>query len=149
MQNFTEIFISKGEPPVSMKPVANFATSSASDVETDGKFAAGVNDTGGKFATGVNDADDTGGKFATGVNNKKYDNSTTQRYPKEIMKIFLIEDFFQVATGVNDTCGAPSAANISANFEKIRNSLNGIFRGLGETDPCRKPKVENLVALSL
>jgi hypothetical protein len=45
--------------------VANFATSFASDVDTGGKFATGVNDTGSKFATDVND---TGGKFATGVN---------------------------------------------------------------------------------
>ncbi len=34
-------------------------------------------------------------------------------------------------------------------FEKIRNGPNGLIRGLGETDPCRKPEVENLVALSL
>jgi hypothetical protein len=34
-------------------------------------------------------------------------------------------------------------------IEKIRNGLNGIIRGLGESDPCRKPEVENLVALSL
>ncbi len=34
-------------------------------------------------------------------------------------------------------------------FEKIRNGPNGIIWGLGETDPCRKPQVKNLVALSL
>jgi hypothetical protein len=34
-------------------------------------------------------------------------------------------------------------------FEKIQNGPNGIIRGLGETDPCRKTEVENLVALSL
>ncbi len=34
-------------------------------------------------------------------------------------------------------------------FEKIRNGLDCIIRGLGESDPCRKPEVENLVALSL
>jgi hypothetical protein len=45
---------------VSTTPAANFATSFASVVDTDGKFATGVNDTGGKFATGVNDA---GGKL--------------------------------------------------------------------------------------
>jgi hypothetical protein len=33
-------------------------------------------------------------------------NSTTQRFPKEIIKNFLIEDF-QFATGVNDTGGKP------------------------------------------
>jgi hypothetical protein len=38
-----------------MTPAANFSTSFATVVDTNGKFAAGVNDTGGKFATGVND----------------------------------------------------------------------------------------------
>jgi hypothetical protein len=42
-----------------MTPVANFATSFASVVDTGGNFATGVNDNGGKFAAGVND---TGGK---------------------------------------------------------------------------------------
>jgi hypothetical protein len=46
-------------PQVSMTPVANFAASFASVVDTGGKFATGVNDTGGKFATGINDS---GGK---------------------------------------------------------------------------------------
>jgi hypothetical protein len=32
-------------------------------------------------------------------------------------------------------------------FEKIWSGTNGIIRGLGKTDPCRKPEVENLVAL--
>jgi hypothetical protein len=36
--------------------VANFSTSFASVVDTDGKFATGFNDTCGKFATGVNHA---------------------------------------------------------------------------------------------
>jgi hypothetical protein len=43
---------------VSTTPVANFATSFSSVVETGGKFATGVNDAGGKFAAGVVD---TGG----------------------------------------------------------------------------------------
>jgi len=38
-------------PPVSTSPVANFATSFTSVVDTGGKFA-GVNGTGGKFAAG-------------------------------------------------------------------------------------------------
>jgi hypothetical protein len=83
-RKFAEIFASKGAPPVSTTPVANFATSLASvvDVSTTPtakfppvsttpvaichryqrhrwQFATGINDTGGKFATGVND---TGGK---------------------------------------------------------------------------------------
>ena len=45
---------------MSTTPVANFATSFSSVVETGGKFATGVNDTGGKFSTRVNDA---GGKL--------------------------------------------------------------------------------------
>ncbi len=58
-RKFVEIFASQGAPPVSSTSVANFATISASVVDTGGKFATGVNDTGGKFAAGVND---TGGK---------------------------------------------------------------------------------------
>jgi hypothetical protein len=47
-----------------------------------------------------------------------YVNSTIQRCPNKIIKIFLIEDFFSFAAGVNDTGGQPWAANISANFRK-------------------------------
>jgi hypothetical protein len=47
-RKFAEIFASKGAPPVSTTPAANFATSFASVVDTGGKFAAGINDTGGK-----------------------------------------------------------------------------------------------------
>jgi hypothetical protein len=36
-----------------------------------------------------------------------YVNSTIQRCPNNIIKIFLIEDFFAFATGVNDTGGHP------------------------------------------
>jgi hypothetical protein len=45
----------------------------------------------------------------------------------------MIEDF-SIFTGVYDTSGAPWAANIDANFEKIWNDPNIILRGLGETD---------------
>jgi hypothetical protein len=75
-------------------------------------------------------------------------NSTTQRCPKEIM------DFFSFAAH-----GAPPVPltpvvrhelQLSLRiFEKNGNGPNGIIRGLGETDPCRKPEVKNLVALSL
>ncbi len=47
-----------------------------------------------------------------------YVNSTTQRCPNKIIKIFLIEIFLPFATSVNDTGGASWAANISANFRK-------------------------------
>jgi hypothetical protein len=77
--------------------VANFSTILASVVDTGGKFATGVNDTGGKCATGVNDA---GGKLppVSGCRHLKvnlkakiyiYVNSTTQRCPNKIIKIFL------------------------------------------------------------
>jgi hypothetical protein len=59
-RKIAEIFASKGAPPVSMTPVANFATSFACVVDTGGKFATGVNGTGGKFAAGIND---TGGNL--------------------------------------------------------------------------------------
>jgi hypothetical protein len=80
-------------PPVSTtlaKLVANFA---AAVVDTGGKFAAVV-DTGENFATGVFD---TGGKFATSINNTSETRDNA---------------------GVLDTSGAPSLANISANFRK-------------------------------
>jgi hypothetical protein len=44
-----EIFASQCLPPVSTTPVANFATSFPSVVDTGGKFATGVNDTGGNL----------------------------------------------------------------------------------------------------
>ncbi len=76
-----------------------------------------------------------------------YANSTTQSCPNEIMKNFLIEDFFHF----HFTGSAPWAANISANFQKLWNGPNGVIRGLGETDPCRKTwsqKSRNTVPLS-
>ncbi len=64
------------------------------------------------------------------------------------MKTFLIEDFFHLPP-VSMTLVVHLELRISPNFLKIRNGPNGIIRGLGETDPCRKSEVENLVALSL
>jgi hypothetical protein len=76
-------------------------------------------------------------------------NSTTQMCPKEIMKIFQIEDFFHLPP-VSTTPVVHLELQISPRiFEKIQNGPNSIFRGLGETDPSRKPEVKNLVALSL
>jgi hypothetical protein len=56
-------------------------------------------------------------------------NSTTQGCPNKIIKIFLLEGFFQL----------PPVANLELLispriFEKIRNGPSGIFRGLRETD---------------
>ncbi len=80
--------------------------------------------------------------------NNLYANSASQRCPKEIMKTILIEDF-----SIYHWCQR-SVVNLELRislriFEKIRNDPNGILRGLGGTDPFRKPEVENLVALSL
>ncbi len=72
-----------------------------------------------------------------------YANSTTQRWPKEIIKKFQIEDFF-----ISHRC-QPSAANISANFRKKSKRPNGKIRGFGETDSWKKPEAKNLVTLSL
>jgi hypothetical protein len=44
-RKFVDIFASQGAPLVSMRPLANFATSCATVVDTGGKFAASVNDT--------------------------------------------------------------------------------------------------------
>ncbi len=99
--------------------------------DTGGKFAAGVVDTGGnlppasktlakiveKFATGVVE---TGSKFATGV----------------------VGTGGNFAAGVVDTGGKHQGipvvhldSRISPRiFEKIRNGLNGILWGWGETD---------------
>jgi hypothetical protein len=65
------------------------------------------------------------------------------------MKTFLIEDLFHLPP-----VSAPPVVHFKLRLfpkicEKIRTSPNGIFKGLGETDPFRKPEVENLIALSL
>jgi hypothetical protein len=69
------------------------------------KFATGVAETGGKFATGVAD---TGGNFATGVVD------TGGKFAMPVVHL--------------DSRISPR------NFEKIRNGLNGILWGWGETD---------------
>ena len=71
-------------------------------------LAAGINDTGGKFATGVIMATISGCRpLKVNLEAKIYIyvNSTTQRCPNKIVKIFLLEDF-PFATGVVDTDGA-------------------------------------------
>jgi hypothetical protein len=91
---------------VSTTPAADFATNFTSFIDTGGKFATSVNDTGGKFVN------DTGGKQCKLEGKNLYIvNSTIQRCPNKIIKIFLIKKFFS-----------------------IRNDPNGIFRGLGEAD---------------
>jgi hypothetical protein len=99
-------------------------------------------DTGGKFATSVNN---TGSKqweqyqAADNLVNLKakiyiFVNSIIQRCPHNIIKIFLIEDFFHFRP-VSTTPVVNLELRISPRiFEKIRNGPNGILRGMGETD---------------
>ncbi len=69
-----------------------------------------------------------------------YANSTSQRCPKENIKIFLIIDFFHLPP-VSLTPVANLELRISPwIFEKIRNGLNGLIRGLGETDSWKNQK---------
>jgi hypothetical protein len=78
-----------------------------------------------------------------------YVNSTTQRCPNKIIKIFLLEGFFHLPP-VSLTPVANLELRISPQiFEKIRNGPNGRMIGLGETDSRKKPEAKNLVALSL
>ncbi len=78
-----------------------------------------------------------------------YVSSTAQRWPNKIIKIFLIEDFFHLPP-VSLTPVANIELRISPRiFEKIRNGLNGILWGWGETDPWKEPEAKNLVTLSL
>ncbi len=119
-------------PPVSTTLAANFATSFSSVNDTGGKFAAGVNDTGGNQWDQYQ-AEDTL-KWTWRQKFYIYVNSTIQRCPNKIIKIFLIEDFFQLP---------PVAATPVVNlelwispriWEKIQNGPNGILWGWGETD---------------
>ncbi len=78
-----------------------------------------------------------------------YVNSTTQRCPDKIIKIFLLEDFFHLPP-VSLTPVVHLEPRISPRiFEKIRKGRSGILRCLGEIDSWKKPEVENLVTQSL
>ena len=166
-QKFTEIFASQGAPaapaklpPVSTTPVANLPPVSATPVANFSTIFASVVDTGGKFAAGVNCQRYRWQIMATisgcrhlKVNLKAkiyiYVNSTTQRCPNKIIKIFLLEGFFHLPP-VSLTPVANLELRISPRiFEKIRNGPGGIIRGLGETDSRKKPEAKNLVTLSL
>ncbi len=150
-------------------------TSIACVVDTGGKFATGVNDIGGKFATSVNGAmpvatchryqrhrrrqichrckwhwwqtrEQLSNCWQLKMNLKKksylYAKSTTRMCSKEII-------FFHLPP-VSTTPAVHLELRISPwIFEKIQNGPNGIIKGLWEIDPCRKPEVKNLVALSL
>ncbi len=63
-----------------------------------------------------------------------YVNSTSQRCPNKIFRIFLIEDFFHLPP-VSTTPVVHLELRISPQiFEKIRNGPTRTLRGLGETD---------------
>jgi hypothetical protein len=65
-----------------------------------------------------------------------------QRSPKEIMQIFLIEDFSHLPP-LSTTPVVHLELRISQQiFKKIRNSPIGIIRGLGETDSWKKREVK-------
>jgi hypothetical protein len=92
----------------------------------------GVNDTGGKFATGWQIMGTILGCRHLKVNLKAkiyiYVNSTTQRCPNKINKIFLLEDFFHLPP-VSLTPVVHLEPRISLRvFEKIRNGRNAILR---------------------
>ncbi len=63
-----------------------------------------------------------------------YVNSTTQRCPNKIIKIFLIEDFFHLPAVLLELQIAPKF------WKKFETSPNGILRGLGETDSWKSQK---------
>jgi hypothetical protein len=64
-----------------------------------------------------------------------YVNTTTQRCPNKIIKIFLSEDFLHLLS-VSITPVANLELRISPRiFKKIRKGPNGILWDWGETDP--------------
>ncbi len=145
--------------------MANFPTIFASVVDTGGKFATGgvstipaanlppVSTTPVANCHRYQIMGTTSGCRHLKVNLKAkiyiYVNSTTQRCPNNIIKIFLLEGFFHLPP-VSLTPVANLELRISPRIsEKIRNHRNGIIRGLGETDSRKKPEAKNLVTLSL
>ncbi len=146
-----------------MTPVVNFATLNqwycwywwqpTSVNNTGGKFVAGVNDTVGKLlpastTPAVNLTPVSWPLVANNGNNIRlltplsdlkeqiylYVNSTTQRCPNKLIKLFWFKIFCHLPLGT-------SAVNISVNFWKNWNALpNGMLRGLGETDSWKNLK---------
>jgi hypothetical protein len=77
-----------------------------------------------------------------------YVNSTTQRCPNKIIKIFLLEGFFHLPPVSLITVANLELRIYPPLFEKIL-MPNGIIRGLGETDSRKKQEAKKLVTLSL
>ncbi len=90
------------------------------------RCSTGINDTGGKFGNSIRLL-----HFKVNLKEKNYlyNNSTTQRL-KKIILIFWLK-LFPFATGVNNTGGAPWAANISKNFRKNLKRPRWRTQGLG------------------
>jgi hypothetical protein len=81
-------------PPVSTTPVANLPSVSTTPVANFAISSASVVDICGKQWEQYQTADNF--KMNLMEKNFLYANSATQRCPKEIMKTFLIEDFFHL-----------------------------------------------------
>jgi hypothetical protein len=112
-RKFAEIFASQGAPR-GTAPVAN---------------------NGNKTISGCRHL-----KMSLKANILNYVNSTTQRCPNKIIKIFLIEDFFHLPS-VSTIPVVRLELRISSRiFEKIRNGPNGLLRGLGETESWKNQK---------
>ncbi len=121
-------------PPISTSPAANFATGTAGVVDICGKFGTGVNHTGNKLATGVNNPSD---KFweqyqTAELEGKNYlfVNSTSQRCPDKISKVFLIEGFYFLYLPPVSTIGVVHQVELRISlriFQKIRNTTNRIL----------------------
>jgi hypothetical protein len=93
LQIFFENFKSHGAPPVSLTPVVNLPPVTLAFVDV-------VNNGNNIRLLTVH--------LEMNLKKKKYlyVNSTTQRCSNKVLKIFLTEDFFSFATGVNNTGGS-------------------------------------------
>ncbi len=121
-------------------------------VDTAGKFATSVNNTSGKFPqvsttpaanlppVSFTPMANNGSNYQTADNLKwtwkkkiyLYAYSTTQRCPKEIIKIFLIEDFFHLPPVSWHQWQTLSCEYLREFSKKNQNGPNGIIRGSGD-----------------
>ena len=104
-RKFAEIFASKGAPPVSTTTVASNGNNIRLHLKVNLKAKIYL-----------------------------YVNSTSQRCPNNITKIFLIEDFFHLPAVSRHWWCTLSCEYLREFSKKNQNGPNGIFRGLGETD---------------
>ncbi len=68
-----------------------------------------------------------------------------------VSRDFLLLVFYESVSSPRVLGPFPIFLKIRGDIRKSRCTIgiNGIIRGLGETDPCRKPEFKNLVELSL